>query len=190
MKIGNKSNSELAPARRASFMALLLAALIAPTAHAQVVPAGDQGGVIISAGAMGSGAMLQYGDRKMLGITGFVVVDTRRRLGLEAEGRWLEFNQTENVHAETFSAGARYHYDVNNFQPYAKGLIGFANFNFPYNLATGKYLAITAGGGVEYKLSEKLHIRIADFEYQTWPQFTYGNFNTISVSTGIRVRIR
>jgi hypothetical protein len=152
MKIGNKSNSELAPARRASFMALLLAALIAPTAHAQVVPAGDQGGVIISAGAMGSGAMLQYGDRKMLGITGFVVVDTRRRLGLEAEGRWLEFNQTENVHAETFSAGARYHYDVNNFQPYAKGLIGFANFNFPYNLATGKYLAITAGGGVEYGL--------------------------------------
>ena len=84
---------------------------------------------------MGSGYYLQYGQRKMVGITAFVDADTKRRFGIEAEGRWLEYHQTANVHAETYSIGGRYHFDVGRFAPYAKGLVGFGDFNFPYNYA-------------------------------------------------------
>ena len=82
----------------------------------------------------------------MLGITAFADMDTKRRIGIEAEGRWLEFHQTANVHAETYSIGGRYHLDLGRFEPYAKGLIGFGDFNFPYNYAHGRYLVVTAGG--------------------------------------------
>jgi hypothetical protein len=138
---------------------------------------------------MGSGSTLEYGQRKMLGITAFADMDTKRRIGIEAEGRWLEFHQTANVHAETYSIGGRYHLDLGRFEPYAKGLIGFGDFNFPYNYAHGRYLVVTAGGGVEFRWTPRVYVRAADFEYQDWPQFTFGNMTTFNVSTGLRVRI-
>lgn len=163
---------------------------IAAPARAQVTAAGDKGGLTISAGALGSGAWLQYGGRKMIGLTAVVDADTRRRIGVEAEARWLEWRQTANVHAETYSIGVRYHFDFKTrFQPYGKGLIGEGNFNFPYNLASGHYLVLTAGGGLDYRLNRRISIRAADFEYQDWPQFTYGNMTTATVSAGLRVRV-
>lgn len=168
---------------------LLLCLGTAPAARAQVAAAGDKGGLIVSVGGTGSGEELQYGARKMLGVTGFVDADTRRRFGIEAEGRWLEWRQSDDVHAETYSIGGRYHFDFRRFQPYAKGLIGVGHFNFPYNLATGSYLVITAGGGLDFSLTKRIHIRAADFEYQDWPQFTYGSMATASVSAGFRVRV-
>lgn len=189
MTICSKFRTELGRTLRVIFAALVLVLCLQPSARAQVIPEGDQGGLILSAGAMGTGATLQYGQRKMLGITGFVDADTRRRIGLEAEGRFLEFHQVANVHAETYSAGVRYHFDLHKFQPYVKGLVGIGEFNFPYNYATGSYLVITGGGGVDYALTHRIHLRAADFEYQDWPQFTFGNFSSLSVSTGIRVRI-
>ena len=158
-------------------------------ARAQVVYAGDQGGLRLSAGATGYGAYVQYGQTKMLGVSGFVDADTKRRIGIEAEGRWLEFHQTANVHAETYSIGGRYHFDLGRFQPYAKGLVGFGDFNFPYNYAYGRYLVVTAGGGVDFHWTHRIYVRAADFEYQDWPQFTFGNMAIVNVSTGIRVRI-
>jgi hypothetical protein len=186
-----EENWNLRPAVRLACTCVALALWLgmAGTAHGQVVPAGDSGKLLISAGGTGSGYYLQYGARTMVGITGFVDVDTRSPFGLEAEGRWLEWNQTANVHAETYSIGPRYHRNFGKLQPYAKGMLGFADFNFPYNLATGKYLTITAGGGLDYHLTRRIYIRAADFEYQFWPQFTFGSMSSLGVSTGIRVRV-
>ena len=85
--------------------AIFIAGLAPRVAQAQVQAPGDQGGLILSAGAMGSGYSIQYGQRKMAGITAFVDADTKRRFGIEAEGRWLEYFQTANVHVETYSIG-------------------------------------------------------------------------------------
>jgi hypothetical protein len=175
----------------AACAAVILAACLAMagTASAQVVPAGDAGGLKLSAGATASGFYLQYGERKMFGIAGFVDADTKRQFGLEAEGRWLEFHKTADVHAETYSIGPRYHMNFGRFQPYAKGLIGFGKFNFPYDYAKGNYMVVTGGAGVDYHLKNRIYIRAADFEYQNWPQFTYGAMSSFGVSAGIRVRI-
>jgi hypothetical protein len=89
--------------------AISIACMGPHTARAQVAASGDQGGLRLSAGAMGSGFSFQYGQRKMAGITGFIDADTRRRLGVEVEERWLEFNQTASLHAETYSATSTSH---------------------------------------------------------------------------------
>jgi hypothetical protein len=108
---------------------------------------------------------------------------------VEAEARWLVFHQTGEVHAETWSIGPRYRYSFGRFQIYGKGLVGLAQFNFPYNYAHGNYLVIAPGGGVDYRLTNRIRLRVADFEYQYWPQFTFGTMTSAGVSTGFRMRI-
>ena len=139
-------------------LAILIGCIGPRLSRAQVVAPGDQGGARLSVGALGSAYTLQYGQRKMAGIAGFVDLDTKRRLGIEAEGRWLEYYQTANVHAETYSIG-------------------------------GRYLVVTAGGGLDFHWTHRIYVRAVDFEYQDWPQFTYGNMNSFGVNAGLRVRI-
>ena len=158
-------------------------------AAAQVTPSGDAGNFLLSAGGTASGYFLQYGERKMLGVTAFVDVDTIRHFGFEGEGRWLVFNQTESVTTATYLAGPRVHMSVGKFQPYAKGLVGVGEFNFPYNLARGSYLVVGPGGGVDYRWTHRISFCLADAEYQIWPQFTFGSMNSYGVSTGIRYHI-
>jgi hypothetical protein len=183
-----------APVRPSTILLFAVAALALfaanpPRTRAQTFPSGNRDRLSLSAGATGSGAYLQYGERTMVGASGFVDADTRRRLGIEAEGRWIEFRQTAGVHVETYSAGLRYHFDLGRFQPYIKGLAGLGDFNYPYNLATGRYLVATAGGGVDLLAGHRFQIRAADVEYQFWPQFTFGNMASFAVSAGLRVRI-
>ena len=158
-------------------------------ASAQVIPTGDGGGFKLSAGATASGYHLQYGDREIVGVSAFADLDTKRRLGIEAEGRWLVFRQTQNVNAATYLGGPRYHLNLGRFQPYAKGLVGIGQFNFPYHYAHGNYLVVAPGGGVDFRLTRRIRLRLADFEYQYWPQFTFGSMTSFGVSSGLVVRI-
>jgi hypothetical protein len=176
-------------ARCVPVLLVLVALALGRTVFAQVVPPGDGGGLNIFAGATASGFSVQYGDRKMLGVAPFVDVDTRRAIGFEGEARWLDFHPTDNVHATTFFAGPRYHRSIGKFQVYGKGLVGIGEFNFPYNYAYGRYLVIAPGGGVDYSLTRRVRLRLADGEYQYWPQFTFGPMSSYGVSTGLRVRV-
>jgi len=182
---------ELRLARRAVFMAVLLFACLglARNASAQVVFAGDEGGLTLTAGATASGYEVQYGEQKLLGIAAVVDVDTRRRFGLEAEGRWLMFHETNQLHATTWMAGPRYHFTRGKFQYYGKGLVGVGQFYFPYNLAQGNYLVIAPGGGVDYRWTRRVSFRLADVEYQFWPQFTFGSMSSYGVSAGVLYHI-
>jgi hypothetical protein len=163
---------------------------LASSVRAQVIPAGHQGTLKLSAGVIGSGDTLQYGSRQMLGVGAVVDAETTGHFGIEAEGRWVEFNQRANVHAETYSIGGRYHIPLGSrWQAYAKGLVGFANFNFPYNYAQGRYLVVTAGGGMDFHWTHRIYLRAADIEYQNWPGFTYGSMNSLNASVGVKVRI-
>jgi hypothetical protein len=158
-------------------------------AEAQVAESADAGRAFVWVGASGSGYTLQYGQRKMLGVTAFVDSDTIRHFGIEGECRMLEFHQTQNVHAETYLGGVRYHFNVGRFQPYAKGLAGLGEFNFTYNYAHGSYLVIAPGAGIDYRLSRRVSVRAVDFEYQYWPQFTFGAMSSVGISTGLRFRV-
>jgi len=173
--------------RHAVFMAVVLSAFLglARGTFAQVVSAGDEGGFTLTA----SGYEVQYGEQKLLGVAGVVDIDTRRRFGLEAEGRWLMFHETNQLHATTWMAGPRYHFTRGKFQFYGKGLIGEGQFYFPYKYAQGNYLVIAPGGGVDYRWKRRVSFRLADVEYQMWPQFTFGSMSSYGVSAGVRYHI-
>jgi hypothetical protein len=171
--------------------ALLLAGglLLGSAAFSQVVPAREPGGFSVFAGGAVSAFTLQYGRRKMLGVSAVVDVDSNGALGLQGEARWLIFNQTAQVNATTWLAGPRYRRRVGRIEIYAKGLAGVGQFNFPYNDAYGRYLVIAPGGGADLTLSNRLRLRLADCEYQFWPQFTFGAMTSYGLSAGLRLRI-
>lgn len=167
-----------------------LSLLAIPTALAQVVPAADVGGFSVFAGGAASAATLQYGQRKMLGVSAVVDVESWRRLGLEGEARWLVFHSTAQVNAATWLAGPRYRVHLGGkFQVYAKVLAGVGEFNFPYNDAHGRYLVIAPGGGVDFALSPRVRLRLADCEFQDWPQFTFGPMSSLGIGSGVRIRV-
>ena len=136
-------------------------------------------------GGAASGYYIQYGRKDNLGVTAYVDADSVRHFGFEAEARWLEFHQTSNIHAETYLAGPRYHFDVGRFQPYVKGLAGLGKFNFTYNYAQGSYFVLGTGAGLDYLLSPRWAVRV-DGEYQYWPQFTFGAMSSGGLSVGVR----
>lgn len=143
----------------------------------------------LSAGGAASGYYLQYGARKLYGISAFADGDMGGHFGIEAEARWLVFRQKEDVHTATYSIGPRYHMNLGKLQPYAKGLLGVAEFNFPLSYARGSYLVATGGGGADFRISRRICLRLADVEYQYWPEFTGGAIYSIGVSSGVRVRV-
>ena len=176
------------------FLAIFLA--LAGTAHAQVVPAADAGGAKLSVGGTVSGYYLGYGELKIGGASAFVDADTLRRIGVEGEARWLVFHlKTDQVgpgadeHATTYLAGPRYHLNVGRFHPYVKTLVGLGQYNYPYNDGQDNDLVIAPGGGLDYRLTRRVSLRAADFEYQIWPQFHFGQMSSFGVSSGIRVSI-
>ena len=163
-------------------------AIVRPAA-AQVTPSGDKGGFTLMAGGTASGYEIGYGQQKLLGVSAIVDTDTTRRFGIEGEARWLMYHQTDGLHVTTWSVGPRYHFTRGKFQYYGKGLIGVGDFTFPYNYAHGSYLVISPGGGVDWRYTRKISFRLADFEYQYWPQFTFCAMNSYGLSAGIRYHI-
>jgi hypothetical protein len=163
----------------------VLSLLTGANGFAQSRESATAGRTFVSVGGGASDYYLQYGGEKVVGLTGFLDADSVRRMGIEAEGRWLDLHQTHNIHAETYLAGPRYHFDVGRFQPYVKGLAGIGKFNFPYNYAKGRYFVIAGGGGLDYRINPRLSVR-GDFEYQYWPQFTFGPMSSGGASISLR----
>ena len=136
-----------------SMCLFILAHVAGRCAFGQVAESANIGGYSIWVGTGVSGYYLGYGSVKNLGITAYVDTDSIRRLGLEGEGRWLQFHQTNDIHADTYLGGPRYHFNLGRYQPYVKGLAGVGLFNFTYNYAHGSYFVIAPGGGIDYRLA-------------------------------------
>jgi hypothetical protein len=171
----------------AAAAALGLAGSVA--ASAQVVPAGFQDRIKLSVGGTASEYFLQYGQTRLLGVTAFTDFDAWRHYGIEGEARFLEFNRPENIHAETYLAGPRYKVYLGKFQLYGKGLIGYGQFHYPYGYGTDSDFVVAPGAGVDYHISPRVHLRLADFEYQYWPEFHYGPMSSFGISAGFRVKV-
>jgi opacity protein-like surface antigen len=164
---------------------VLLSLLAARSAFGQVSESANIGGHLVWIGSGVSGYYLQYGSVKNLGVTAYVDADSIRRIGFEAEGRWLQFHETNNISADTYLGGPRYHFNMGRYQPYVKGLGGLGLFNFTYNYAHGSYFVIAPGAGIDYRVSPRWSVRV-DGEYQYWPQFTFGSMTSGGVTVGVR----
>jgi opacity protein-like surface antigen len=100
-----------------------------------------------------------------------------RELGLEVEGRDLNYGRTgevANLRQDTAEGGPIFtlrHF--RKLQPYGKCLFGFGSIDFqhhtpPYSHDTRTL--IIPGGGVEYRTWRTIWVR-GDYEYQFWTNF-------------------
>lgn len=184
---------------------LILFAAGAAAARAQVVPSATRGHLSLTAGALASAFQPDYAccavpataPNRLYGLGAFVDVRFTRWVQIEAEGRWLRFNEFEGIDQDNYLIGPRlpiHDFRFLNATPYVKVLAGMAKMNFEDNDGHGKYAALAYGGGVDFRLSKRFSAR-GDFEYQQWPRWpnAIGFANTTlfpygaSVGVGYRV---
>jgi hypothetical protein len=195
---------------RQSLNALFLTLLAAGTlaARAQVVPSAYARGMSITAGGEVSGFQPDYAGNGvphaapfsgyMAGIGTYVDVKLTPWVQIEAEGRWMRLNQPDNgIYEDNYLIGPRlpiYKLHFWRATPYAKFLIGYGKLNFENNIGWGRYTALAYGGGLDVKLTNRIDVRLPDFEYQQWPQWSEGTTSTYTlmpfgISVGVSYRV-
>lgn len=175
--------------------ALLILSLAAGArnANAQSPESATGGEAALTAGATVTGVHLQYGEHWVLGAGASVDANLGWHYGIEGEANWSRWHEQSGTYATTYLVGPRYQLNAMGnyrYRPYVKFLAGYGEFNFPYNYAYGTYFVMAPGAGVDYRLTSRIRLRLCDAEYQYWPGFTYGAMSNLSISTGIRYRIR
>lgn len=167
-----------------------MAMLFSGQLHAQAKYTATGPGTYIQLGVAASGFQADYGQHHVYGGSVFLDANLSRRVGLEAEVRRLSVHTDEDVRESTYLIGPRISTNRRNFRPYVKVLAGRGQFTFPYHYAQGSYLVIAPGAGLDWRLPRtRISIRVLDFEYQMWPQFSYGAIHPYGISSGISVRV-
>jgi hypothetical protein len=160
----------------------------------QAAPAVRSGLPALTAGGYYSNFYSDYNPVRLSGAGVYVDWNLFGRLGVEGEARWLRFNQLAGSYEDNYLVGPRYSHRFKNFVPYAKFLMGAGELEFNSNYGHGGYFALVPGGGVDYRLTRKVTIRLIDYEYQFWPSALGGglgnsglNPNGFSFGAGYRI---
>ncbi|HUX28391.1 MAG TPA: outer membrane beta-barrel protein [Terracidiphilus sp.] len=168
---------------------------------AQVVPAASRSRLSLTAGGMGSlfqpdyagGGITGASPNRLYGLGAYVDVEFTRWIQLEAEGRWLRFNQFLDIHQDNYLLGPRVPiHRFGRITPYAKVLFGFGNMNFEFSEASCHCANIAYGGGADVQLTKRLSLRAIDFEYQQWPDWNVyqnGQLHPYGASVGIGYKV-
>jgi hypothetical protein len=166
---------------------LLFAA--ARTASAQALATAEGGGRYIAVGAGGAFFNSNYGQRWVSGYSIYADINRDFRYGAEFRAQSLRFNQEQGIRETSYLLGPRMSFPHKGWVPYARVLLGGGIFNAPYTYAEGSYFVVAPGGGVDY-VHGRFRYRIADIEYQAWPNFTFGELHPWGYNTGISIRVR
>lgn len=142
----------------------------------------------------------------LFGAGAYVDVRFTRWIQIEAEARWLRFNQynpTEplggGIHQDNYLIGPRI--PIHRFWKatvYGKALVGYGSMDLglypglcpavPCE-ATGRFTTVAFGGGTDIRLTRRISLRAFDAEYQYWPQWASTSLSPYGVSTGVGYRI-
>ena len=187
------------------FFSLSLLALGVRMVSAQVAPSAYDKGISITAGGEASAFQPDYAGfgvpqtatNRLYGIGTFVDVKFTPWIQIEAEGRWLNFNQADGIYETNYLIGPRlpiYKLRFWRATPYGKVLIGYGRLNFETGNGWGRYTALSFGGGLDIKMTRRINLRLPDFEYQSWPSFSEGGAKTYNLapyglSVGVSYRI-
>ncbi|SRR6266567_4361644 len=190
------------------FLLVCISISVAVSAHAQVDESATARGFTLTAGGFASGfdpdnnanRVLYFnpngniGTNHLFGPGVYVDAHFTHWFQLEAEARWLRFNQFAGEHQDNYLIGPKVPiYRFGRANLYGKAMIGVGKVTLPNNAqltGEGTLLQFAYGGGIDYKLSRKLSLRAIDFEFQQWPYFLPTNAlypYGISVGFGYKV---
>lgn len=185
--------------RRFALVLFLILLSITRHAAAQAVESATTRQLSLTAGGFGSvfnpgdsgNQFYQSGSNYLIGLGTYVDVHFSRWVQIEAEGRWLRFNEYNGESMDHYLVGPRVPiHQFGRFNAYGKVLIGVGKMTFPYGYGHGSFTALAYGGGVDYRMSRKLTIRAGDFELQQWPKWLPGSaLYPWGVSVGVGYRV-
>jgi opacity protein-like surface antigen len=158
-------------------------------AQAQALPTATSPGAYLTIGGTYSEFKAKYPNTTLSGYGGYVDINFRRQLGLEFEGHYLKQGEVSGSYQTTYLVGPRLEFHRGRLAPYAKGLVGNGHLIFPYGYGYGNYLVLAPGGGLDVQVTERIKLRLVDFEYQVWPQFSLGEISPYGVSAGVSYEI-
>ncbi len=176
-------------------MRLWIAILLAPQVlchhvRAQNIPTAIGPGSYVAVGGEVSALQADYGRRVLGGGVLFADVNPTWRVGFEGEVRYLRFHAFEDVTESNYLVGPRVMLKPGPFRPYVKVLVGAGLITLPFHYAKGTFLAYAPGGGLDYLVNDRVTLRIVDFEYQLWPNFSsYGELHPYGISAGVGFRL-
>jgi hypothetical protein len=103
--------------------------------------------------------------QKLYGFGAYADYRLSRWIQFEGEARWSRMNEYLAINQDTYLVGLREPvYNKGRFIPYGKILAGIGK-----SIGLDKTASVYAlGGGVDYQRSNRLRIRLFDFEYQRW----------------------
>jgi hypothetical protein len=174
---------------RLFFALLCLAAALPRTARAQALPTASGLGSFATVGSGISAYQADYGQRVLGASMVYADVHPTWRFGIEGEARFLRYHTSEDVTQSTYLVGPHVYINPHDVRPYVKMLVGAARMQFPFKYAQGTYFVLAPGGGVDYMVNDRLTLRVIDFEFQDWPQFTYGTLHPYGLSAGFSIRL-
>lgn len=143
------------------------------SAHGQVAPAATTRSFTLNAGGFGSAfqpdyagnGIAQTSPNRLYGYGAYVDARFSRWVQIEAEARWLHYNQYLGIDENSYLIGPRVPIvTFHRWTPYGKVLVGWGSGSF----LNGHASAVAFGGGVDYRLTRKLTLRAFDIEYQRW----------------------
>ncbi len=159
---------------------------------AQAVPTANGRQLTVTAGGMVSGFQSDDANDYLAGVGTFVDVHFSHWAQLEAEGRWMRWNQYYGENQDNYLIGPRVPIKQigSRTEIFGKALIGYSKMTFPYGYGYGSFTTLAFGGTVEYHATRKLTIRALDFEYQDWPVWlNNSSLQPYGISIGVGYRI-
>lgn len=88
-----------------------------------------------------------------------------RWVQVEAEARWSAFHAYRGIKEDNYLIGPRIPvFRFGRATTYGKVLFGWGNGDF----LSGPTFVVAYGGGLDYRLSNRINLRAFDFEYQQW----------------------
>jgi hypothetical protein len=142
--------------------------------HAQAIPTATRLGGSIQLGVGGYISNPDFGQSNIKGLTFYGDIDYGTHLGLEGVIHYSVLTPSD-VSENSYVAGPRYSIRHKRFRGYAKVLFGAGHFGLQEgsfaNPNTSTYFEYVLGGGLEYRATHHINVRVFDFEAQKWPSF-------------------
>ncbi len=164
--------------------------VLVPASHGQAAPSGLYKSHIEA----GAGVLYlnnDYTDRANKGLSVWGDYDFTRLFGVEVEAHFGSIITPDDVGENSYLVGPRLLYHKRKFTGYLKVMVGRGTIiNQDFNQSSSFNILPAFGGGLEYRISHKLNVRIVDFEYQRWPDFEPDSLTPLAVSVGLMYVIR
>jgi len=177
--------------KRSFFVVLITLSVAAMAGHTQAVESATSRQFTINAGGMASYFQPDEGGNNLAGIGTYADFHFTHWFQLEAEARWLRWNQYYGEHEDNYLLGPRV--PIRQFGDktvlYGKALIGYGKMTFPFQYGYGTFTDFAFGATVDHHLTPKMIVK-ADFEYQYWPVWLNNtSLSPYGVSVGVGYRV-